>query len=162
MARLLVIFVAGMIATCAPAADSAPRPPVAGTGNSATGTSRYRAIVNTDMSALLHTWTRAKCNTRETCLNSLAQLTSDTEVLLRDADASPPAALVTLVRGVDTAGAQFLEDVSSAAVEVRQPTSNFEAAANRPDPSQLHLAVARVICSPSQPNQIGEGDYSCR
>src|ERR1700693_3408375 len=96
---------------------------------------RYREMVNADIKTIDIEYQRGwKCKTRDGCIAAQATVKAATHMLLNDAVTHPaPTSLATAEQQLKAAAEQFVVQLDAAVVLMREPSSNFVAAAGAPN-----------------------------
>ena len=98
------------------------------------------------------------CKSRDVCAAQLVQVRAVTQNLIQTASATQgPAQTAPAVQRVMSAAQHFIEQIDTALVLIRQPNSDFLAAAALPSIYDLDLAMAELDCWPVAP-VIGSTD----
>jgi hypothetical protein len=114
---------------------------------------RYREMVNADIKTIDVEYQRGwTCKTRDGCIAAQATVKAATNALLNDAATHPaPKSLATAEQQLKAAAEQFAVQLDAAVVLMREPNSNFAAAAGAPNVHDLDYAVATIVCWPLKP-----------
>jgi hypothetical protein len=114
---------------------------------------RYREMVNSDIKTIDVEYQRGwTCKTRDGCIAAQATVKAATNALLSDAAINPaPTSLAAAEQQLKAAGRQFVVQLDAAVALMREPNSNFVAAAGAPSVHDLDYAVATIVCWPLKP-----------
>lgn len=114
---------------------------------------RYREMVNADIKTIDVDYQRGwTCKTRDGCIAAQATVKAATNALLNDAATHPaPTSLATAEQRLKAVGEQFVAQLDAAVAVMRDPNSNFAAAAGSPNVHDLDYAVATIVCWPLKP-----------
>ncbi len=156
-AVIIGALVVGLLVGSRLSAQQVAAPPMRAAPSRDAGILRYRATVDADMRAIDNAFVNGQCDARVTCLATLTRTRTAAEQLRVDMAAmAAPKSVTGIVTEVVAADTQFIAQLDAASAAVRDPSSDYAAAAGVPDIGGLQIAVAELDCWPALPV---EGDH---